>query len=148
MSMLTRTRRPLGLSRLQTDMNDLFSQFFADWEQSGTSLGAYVPAMDLLEQDDQLIVKAELPGMTAEDIDISVQGNVLTLRGEKKEERNEEGKRFHYVERRSGMFHRTLSLPTEVDAENINASYRDGVLTIKLPKSEAAKPRRIAVKTE
>jgi HSP20 family protein len=129
-------------------MNDLFSQFFADWEQSGTSLGAYVPAMDLLEQDDQLIVKAELPGMTAEDIDISVQGNVLTLRGEKKEERNEEGKRFHYVERRSGMFHRTLSLPTEVDAENINASYRDGVLTIKLPKSEAAKPRRIAVKTE
>lgn len=148
MSMLTRTRRPLGLSRLQTDMNDLFSQFFADWDQSGTSLGAYVPAMDLLEQDDQLIVKAELPGMTAEDIDISVQGNVLTLRGEKKEERNEEGKRFHYVERRSGMFHRTLSLPTEVDAENINASYRDGVLTIKLPKSEAAKPRRIAVKTE
>jgi HSP20 family protein len=127
-------------------MNSLFGRFFDDWGEGPSNLGTYWPAIDVSEREDDLLVRAELPGMTAEDIDIEVQNNALLIRGEKKDETEESGERYHYVERRSGSFQRMVQLPNEVDAEKIDASYKDGVLTITLPKSEKAKPKRISVK--
>lgn len=146
MTLLTRRTRTPGLGRLRTDLDSLFNRFFEDWGETTPAMGTYWPAVDVSEREDDLLVRAELPGMTADNIDIEVQGHSLVLRGEKKEEAEDKGERYHYVERRSGAFQRMIQLPNEVDAEKIDASYKDGVLTITLPKSEAAKPKRIAVK--
>ncbi len=146
MTLLTRRNRTPGLGRLRNDLDSLFSRFFEDWDQPASAMGTYWPAVDVSEREDDLLVRAELPGMTAEDIDIEVQGNALMIRGEKKDESEESGERYHYVERRSGSFQRMIQLPNEVDPDQIDANYKDGVLTVTLPKSEAAKPKRIAVK--
>jgi HSP20 family protein len=145
--MLTRRTRTPGLGRLRSDLDSLFSRFFDDWgDVNPAHAGTYWPAVDISEREDDLLVRAELPGMTADDIDIEVEGHSLMIRGEKKDETEESGERYHYVERRSGSFQRMIQLPNEVDAEKIDASYKDGVLTVTLPKSEAAKPKRISVK--
>jgi HSP20 family protein len=99
-------------------MDDLFRGFFTDWDWSPWG-GSRWPAVDIGEQDDAYIVKAEVPGCKADDIDISVHGNSLVISGEKKEEEKKEGKGFHHVERSSGSFRRQLTLASEVNAEKI-----------------------------
>jgi HSP20 family protein len=131
---------------LRDDVNSLFGRFFDDWSEGPSGMGTYWPAIDVSEREDDLLVRAELPGMQTEDIDIEVQNSALLIRGEKKDETEKSGERYHYVERRSGSFQRIVQLPSEVDADNIDANYKDGVLTITLPKSEQAKPKRISVK--
>ena len=104
------------------------------------------PAMDVIERDDVIVLVAELPGLTQEDVEITVENNSLSLRGEKKFVEEENKDAYRRIERRYGSFYRSFSLPTTVDQENIDANFSNGVLEIRLPKAEKAKPKKIAVK--
>jgi HSP20 family protein len=129
-------------------MDDLFGRFFDDWDWPGLApmRTGWFPSVDVSEKDDQLIVRAELPGVTSKDIDVSVQNNTLTITGEKKEEHEEKSEGYFHSERRYGSFRRDIRLPAGIDESKVNATCKDGVLTITLPKSEQAKPKRIEVK--
>lgn len=105
------------------------------------------PAFDISETDKEIHVKAELPGMDPNEIEITLTGDLLTIKGEKKEEKEEKGQNFHRRERRYGSFSRSFRLPVEVKADSINAGYKDGVLTVTMPKAEEEKGRRIEVKS-
>ena len=152
MSMLT-TRRPSRLpslwrdpfTALREEMNDLRTRLMGD-EDEGWFSGAMVPALDLAETDTAIDVRMDLPGITAKDIDIQVNGNVLTVSGERKEEKEEKGKTFYRVERSCGNFSRSVTLPCAVTESEVAADYKDGVLTIKLPKTEGSKAHKIKVK--
>ena len=114
---------------------------------NGETLSAWAPTVDVKETGDEIVVHAELPGLNPEDVNVSVQNGVLTISGEKRDER-EEGKgdtSYHVVERRYGRFERSFSLPSTVSPTNVKANFQNGVLTVTLPKSEEAKPRRIEV---
>ncbi|WP_062312393.1 Hsp20/alpha crystallin family protein [Demequina rhizosphaerae] len=124
----------------------LVQQFFGDTD---TSLaGAFSPALDVEETEDGYTMHVELPGVKPEEVDVSLEENVLTVSGERNfyEEKTAEG--FRRVERRFGRFHRAVRLPDRVDPDNVKATYKDGLLTVTVPKSEAAKPRRIEVGTD
>lgn len=136
-----------GMTRLRDEMSDLFRNFFEGWDMP-LAQTSFAPALDVTENKDSITVKAELPGIKVEDIDIAVENNVLAISGEKKEEQEEKGESFHHVERRYGMFRRNIPLPATVDPQKINATYKDGILRVTLPKTESAKPRKIEVKVE
>jgi len=106
------------------------------------------PVVDVVENADSVTVKAELPGIDPKDVDISVSGDTLTIKGEKKEEKEEKGKSFYRVERTYGSFCRSISLPTGVEADKAKADYKDGVLSVTLPKSEKVKAKKIPIKTD
>lgn len=106
---------------------------------------AFDPEIDVREETDRFLVHADLPGIKKEELDISVSGNLLTLKGERKHEREAKEKNRYYSERTFGAFSRTLELPSEIDAGKVQATYKDGVLEISLPKSEHAKPKQIKV---
>jgi HSP20 family protein len=110
-------------------------------------LGAATPPVDILEKDGNLLLRAELPGMNEKDIELKLEGNVLTIRGERKLEKEEDRQNFHRVESFYGSFSRSFTLPDTVDPDKITADYRNGVLTIKVPQRPEAKPRAIQVKT-
>jgi len=135
------------LARLHNEMDDLFKSFFEPWEMPFLSRGRW-PALDIAEKEDKFIVKAEVPGCKAGDIDISVHGNMLTISGEKKQEEEHEGKDYYHIERSYGSFRRELNLASDVDPDKINAVCKDGLLTLELPKSEKAKAVKILVKEE
>jgi HSP20 family protein len=111
------------------------------------SLSAWSPAVDVRETTDEFVVTAELPGMTKDDVELTIENGVLSLSGEKKEEREEgdEGAGRHIYERRYGSFQRNFSLPRGVAADQVDAKFKDGVLTVTLPKVAAAKPRQIKI---
>jgi HSP20 family protein len=111
-------------------------------------LNGWLPSVDLHEEENQLVLKAELPGMKKEDIDISLHGDVLTLSGERKEEAVHEKAEVYRAERFLGKFQRTLTLPIAVDGSKVQASYKDGILTVTLPKAAEAKPKQIEIKAE
>jgi HSP20 family protein len=108
----------------------------------------FYPELDIAETDEHIVVKADLPGIEVKDLDISLVNDVLTIRGERKETLEEKKEHYHRVERRCGLFHRSFTLPAEVKAEEIDAHYKDGVLTLSIPKSEVAKPKKIEVKVQ
>ena len=112
-----------------------------------TTLGAWTPSCDIFEEGDNIVVKAELPGVEKGDIDVQVENNVLTLRGERKREKEVKSENLYRAERFYGSFARSFTLPVTVDTGKILAEYRDGVLQVTLPKVEEAKPRRIKVQT-
>ncbi|MCJ7617751.1 MAG: Hsp20/alpha crystallin family protein [Desulfobacterales bacterium] len=133
------------LTRLHDEMDDLFRSFFEPWETPG--LGhRHWPAIDIGETDDAFMVKAEVPGCKADDIDISVHGNMLTISGEKKQEEEKKEKGYYHMERSYGSFRRDMNLASEVDPAKIEATCKDGVLSLKLPKTEKAKPIKVKVK--
>ncbi len=136
-----------SLARLHDEMDDLFRNFFSEGDWPVRS-GSRWPAIDIIEKDGEFMVKAEVPGCKADDIDISVHGNMLTISGEKKQEKEEKEKGYYHVERSYGSFRRDLQLATEVDADKIEATCKDGVLTITLPKSEKAKAVKVKVKDQ
>ena len=105
----------------------------------------WIPMVDVTETKDEIVVRAEVPGMSREDITVTLQDNVLTLRGEKKQEKTEKEAAFHRLERSYGSFVRSFTLPTLVQADKVKAAYKDGVLTITLPKAEEVKPKEITV---
>jgi HSP20 family protein len=135
-------RAPLVV--LRDEMDDLLSRFFGG--EDGWFAGRIVPTVDLAETDEAVLAKLDLPGVNPDEIDISISGNLLTVRGERKEEKEEKGKTFHRIERRTGAFSRSLTLPCAVNEDEVAAEYKDGVLAITLPKCEEAKSHKIKVK--
>jgi len=136
------------LRNLQDEVNRLFStnisRVFGD---EGIARGAWNPSIDIYENKDQIVVEAELPGMSREDFDLSIENNVLTLRGERRFEKKDEGDNYHRVERSYGSFTRSFTLPQTVTGETANAEYKNGVLRVSLPKREEVKARRIEIKS-
>src|SRR5262245_54860916 len=121
------------LTRLQARINRAFGDVTRDSDVD-TNWGAWSPAVDIFEKDEKLVMKAELRGMNEKDIEVNVENGVLTLRGERKRENEVKNDSYHRVERSYGSFTRTFSLPTTVDVQKIQASYKDGVLEVVLPK--------------
>lgn len=139
------------LSSLQEDMNRLFGDFIGRRGRglrSRSGAGSeilWAPALDIEETPDEVIVKAELPGMKKEEIKVQIQGGMLALSGERKSESERKDKTVHLVEQSYGRFQRVVELPAEVDGNRAKATYESGVLTIRLPKREDAKPKQISV---
>jgi HSP20 family protein len=135
------------VSRLRREMDRLWDEFFGPARRAFRPLEAeWAPAVDVSETPDKVVVKAEVPGMEAKDIDISLSGDVLTIKGEKKSEREEKKENYHLVERTYGSFARSLRMPVAVNADKIEATYKKGVLTISCPKKEEVKPKAIEIK--
>ncbi|HTP01042.1 MAG TPA: Hsp20/alpha crystallin family protein [Anaerolineales bacterium] len=107
-----------------------------------------MPAVDMYQTDDDIVVKVAVPGIKPEDVQISITGDLLTIKGETKEETDNEEKSYHIRERRWGSFERTISLPTDVNSDKAQAEFENGVLKVTLPKSEIAKPKTITVKAK
>jgi HSP20 family protein len=126
-------------------MQDLISRTFGE-EADLWGTERIAPSLDLSETENALEVRMDIPGMDAKDIDIQVNANTLTVSGERKEEREEKGKTYHRIERRVGAFSRCVTLPCPVKDDAVDAQYKNGILTIKLPKTEEAKSRKITVK--
>lgn len=137
------------LRSLQDEVNRLFttnlSRAFGD---EGIARGAWNPSVDIYENKDQIVLEAELPGMRREDFDLSIENNVITLRGERRFEKKEESDNYHRVERSYGSFTRSFTLPQTVTAEGATAEYRNGVLRVTLPKREEVKARKIEISGE
>lgn len=137
------------LQRMRREMDRLWESFFETKPtRRQEEISEWVPSIDLSETKDSYIVKAEIPGMEAKDIDITLQDDLLTIRGEKKQEKEEKDENYHFVERSYGSFTRSIRLPQEVKGDKIKASYKDGVLKITLPKSEEAKKKETKIKVE
>ena len=155
MSSLTRWQRPdldvwptVGqLFGLRDELDRLFESSFDDLASGSRLLSAWNPAVDLYEDKDNVIVKAEVPGLKKEDIEVSLHNGVLSISGERKSEEKVEGAETHRSERFVGRFQRTVTLPSEVMGDQVKAQYTDGILTITLPKAEEAKPKQIQVNT-
>lgn len=137
---------------LRTEMDRLFDSFFSDmpveWSQRGWPSFGWQPAMDVEETDKQVLVRAEIPGVKADDLDVSIQHGALVISGEKKESEEHKEKGYLYQERRYGSFRREISLPSAVDEQNVKAEYKDGVLHVTLEKSQEALPKKIQVKAK
>lgn len=132
------------LTEMQEEMNRFFDDFFGE-HQTQMAQGQWLPSVDVSETDSELVVRAELPGMTHDDIEVNLQDNVLTLKGEKKQDKKEEKESYHCLERSYGSFSRSFSLPTGVRADQITATFKDGVLVVSLPKAEEVKPKKISI---
>jgi HSP20 family protein len=133
-------------SSLQNDMNRLFNTFFnTTTGANGATPRRWVPAMDLVETDDHFVLKADLPGLSEDDVHVDVANDVLTVSGERKAEHGDKRDGYVRVERSYGSFRRSLTLPEGVDAEAVTASFDRGVLEISIPKPEQRKPRRVAI---
>ena len=134
------------ISSLQHEMNRLFNTMFeTPAAEAGNGLRRWTPAMDLVETDEHFVLRADLPGMSEEDISIEVEDRALTVSGERKAEHEVRQEGFHRVERSFGRFSRSLTLPEGVDAEAVSASFDRGVLEVRVPKPEQRKPRRISI---
>ncbi len=134
------------LRTLQEEVNRLFStNLTRAFDDEGIGRGAWAPSVDIFENKDQIVLEAELPGMKQEDFDLTIENNVITLRGERKFEKTEETDNYHRVERSYGSFTRSFTLPQTVSAEEAKAEYSNGVLRVTLPKREEAKSRRIEI---
>jgi HSP20 family protein len=133
------------LDSLQTDMNRLFDRFFGAPAGNSTAARRWIPAMDLTETDDSLVLRADLPGVSEDDVEIEVKDRILTISGERKNEHEEKGEGFHRVERSFGRFSRALNLPDGIDAEQVEAKFDNGVLEVRVPKPEETQPTRVQI---
>ncbi|HOT22999.1 MAG TPA: Hsp20/alpha crystallin family protein [Thermoleophilia bacterium] len=130
------------MTQVQDQVSRLFDQVWGGRQES------WLPAVDVFDQKDAVVVKAELAGMDPNDIQIEVEDNVLTIKGERRFEEKVDDERYYRVERRYGSFQRALALPQGVKADEISAAYEDGILTVTVPKAEEEKPKRIEVKAK
>lgn len=137
-----------GYRDLQDEINRMFNYVIGGGlpsEREGAAQGAWAPAMNVLENKDNIMISADLPGMTEKDIDITILGDTLTIKGEKKHEEKKEEENYHMFERTYGAFQRTVALPASVENDKAKASFKNGVLEIKIPKKEEAKPKQLKV---
>ncbi|HKN37127.1 MAG TPA: Hsp20/alpha crystallin family protein [Terriglobales bacterium] len=137
------------LNMLQDRMNRLFDDAGRTWrtdEPAATT--SWSPSVDIFETEGEIVVKAELPGMDRKDIQLNLENNVLSLRGERKFQKETKDDNYHRIERSYGVFSRAFSIPATVDEERIRADYKDGVLKIVLPKKDQAKPKQIKIASE
>jgi HSP20 family protein len=144
---MTRYEPFRDLFRLQDQLFKTFGEAYGSRDESGLT-GAWVPAVDVFEDNDAITLKLELPEVDAKDVDIQVEANQLTVRGERKLEKSENRDNYHRIERTYGAFSRSFTLPDTVDTEHISAESKDGVLRIVLPKRAETKPRQIRVQVE
>jgi HSP20 family protein len=145
-----RRRERRGLLDLQDRINTMFGELFRGspvmpW---GEEQLEWLPALNISETDEEVRVTAELPGVDPGNVDISLTEDMLTIRGEKKEEQEEKRRDYHRIERCYGSFSRTVSLPSAVDADTVEATFKDGVLTIAMPKREEARTRKVKVEVK
>ena len=153
MNSLSRWQRPESsvwptfgrLFNLRDELDRLFEGPFGELGGASPLLSVWNPAVDVYEDKDNVFVKAELPGMKKEDIEVSLHAGTLSISGERKAEEKHDSADTYRVERFVGRFHRTITLPSEVKHDHISAQYKDGILTVTLPKAEEAKPRQIEV---
>ncbi|HLL71972.1 MAG TPA: Hsp20/alpha crystallin family protein [Pyrinomonadaceae bacterium] len=137
------------LRMLQDEVNRLFSSNLSrSFGDENIARGAWAPTVDIYENKDQIVLEAELPGMNREDFELSIENNVLTLRGERRFEKKDESDNYHRVERSYGAFTRSFTLPQTVSPENVSAEYKNGVLRVVLQKREEVKARRIEIAGE
>jgi HSP20 family protein len=144
MSTIARLEPFRGLSTLQDQFNRLFDESFQNHAEE-SALTTWAPAVDIYETPNELVVKADLPEVNEKEIDVRVENNLLTIRGERKFEKSVSEENFLRVERTYGAFSRSFSLPNTVNSEAIGAEYKNGVLTVTLPKREESKPRQVKV---
>ncbi|HKU43535.1 MAG TPA: Hsp20/alpha crystallin family protein [Polyangiales bacterium] len=134
------------------DVSDRLNRVFGRWplarEKDKDAMIAFdwAPAVDISENNEEFILKAELPGVNKDDVKVAVEDGVVRIEGERKQEKEEKDKKFHRIERSYGSFMRTFGLPGNIDEAKIQAQFKEGVLTVRLPKSSAAKPKAIEVK--
>jgi HSP20 family protein len=135
------------LDSLQGEMNRLFDGFFGTGtgDRNGASMRRWVPAMDLVEAGDELVLRADLPGMREDDVAIEIKENVLTISGERRSEHEEQGESFYRAERAFGSFSRSLTLPDGVAPDTVKANFTDGVLEVRVPKPEERRPHRVQI---
>jgi HSP20 family protein len=133
------------VASLQDRVNSLFQDFAGDGQ--AVTAASYSPAVDVYENNEKVVLKLDIPGIQEKDLDIRVENQSLTVRGERKFESEEKEENFHRIERRYGSFFRSFSLPTTVDTENVEASYNAGVLKLELKKKASAQPRQIKINT-
>jgi len=133
------------LRSLQDEMNRLFNSNFPNSLSQEDMATGWTPSVDIYETEGEIVLEAELPGMKREDFEVTIENNVITLKGERHFEKNEEGDNYHRVERAYGSFARSFSLPQSVSAENTSADFKNGILRVSLPKREEAKARKIEV---
>ena len=136
------------LHTIQQEMNRLFNTFFDAPAGGGGNGGTgrrWVPAMDLVETDEHFVLRADLPGVSENDVKVELEDNVLTISGERRHEEETKGGGFLRIERATGVFSRSLTLPEGVDPDSIQASFDKGVLEVRIPKPEERKPRRVAI---
>ncbi len=136
------------LDEFQNRLSSFFGQTPARRGKEGGTPAEWSPSVDIMEDEKEFLVKAELPEIKKEDVHVSVQNNVLTIHGERRAEKEEKGKRYHRQERWYGSFTRSFSVPEGTDASKVHAEFKDGVLRVHLPKSEQAKPKQIEVRVE
>ncbi len=140
---------PFGdLSTFRREMDRLFDRFLGELPRLDLSAMGWTPHLDMTETKECLIVKAELPGLDTKDLDITISGNTLTLKGEKRQVKEEKDEHHHLLERSYGAFTRTVELPTTVAADKVKAAFKNGVLTITIPKTEEAKRKAISIEVE
>src|SRR6266480_4980284 len=133
-------------SSLRDDLNSLFElPFWSSFARQGQLFTGWSPALDLYQNNDNVVAVVELPGMRKEDIEISLHDGTLTINGERRRESSSNGEKADRTERYVGSFRRSIALPTRVDAGKVSATYRDGILKVTLPKAEEAKPKQIQV---
>lgn len=138
--------RPLGeVDSFRREMDRMFEDFFGKEPNAGESSLSWYPSVDIKETKDEFVLMAEVPGMSKDDIKINISENTLTIKGEKKEEKKEDDHNYHRVERRYGTFQRSFTLPTQIKGDKVKAAYKDGVLTITMPKKEEVKPKEIPI---
>lgn len=130
---------------LQNRMNSIFQEYNRNQNDGDQVTAAFVPPVDIYEDEHKIVLKLEVPGMKENDLDIQLENNVLTVRGERKFEKEEKEENFHRVERRYGTFYRSFTIPNTVNAESVKASYEAGVLRVELEKRAEAKPKQIKV---
>ncbi|OPY09605.1 MAG: Spore protein SP21 [Syntrophaceae bacterium PtaB.Bin095] len=140
---------------LQREMNRIFDDFFQGWDVApfagpSARLAAFHPSIDVKESDKEISVKAELPGLEEKDVEVLLDNETLTIKGEKKEEKEDKGKGYYHVECSYGSFHRVIPLPAGIDQKKVQAQFKNGVLNITLPKAEEAKAKgkKIPIKSE
>lgn len=131
---------------LRDEMDRLFDDFFGMTPARGERGAVWSPAVNVREDADNFYIEAELPGMNKEDIELEVEQNSMVIKGERKFEQKQEGENYHFVERSYGSFYRSFTLPKNVDADGINAEYKDGVLQVTVPKKEEVKPKKVQIK--
>jgi len=137
------------LVRVQDRMNRLFEDAIGrPTEDADFFAGAWTPVVDILETANDIVLRAELPGMKADEVDIRIENNTLTLRGERKFEVNDEKTNYHRRERTYGVFSRSFTLPSTVEQDKVSAEFRDGILQVSLPKKEETKPKQISIKVK
>jgi HSP20 family protein len=137
------------LRNLQEEVNRLFSNNLSrSFGDEGIARGSWNPSVDIYENKDQIVLEAELPGMNREDFDVSIENNVISVRGERRFEKKDENDSYHRVERSYGSFTRSFTLPQTVSADSASAEYKNGVLRVTLPKREEVKARRIEIAGE